>query len=739
MLTSDLQKKIHTHFKECVETRGLALRRGQRVMIAEVAKSFAASLELDCNISNPASAKQGTICVIEAGTGTGKTLAYTLGALPVAMEYDKPLVISTATVALQEQLFYKDLPELKAHSSLDFDYALVKGRARYVCLSKLLLWEQASSNQSLFIEDMLLEDASTAASVEDITLYRDMIASLDQQEWDGERDHWPEEVKHKTWSAVMANRQDCSGKKCLYYGDCSFFDARKSIADADVIVTNHDLVMANFFQDESNILPPVEDAFYVFDEGHHLPDKALSHFSSNFRVKASQTWLLRSQSLLEKLQDEEAFELLSQGDLLRVQEMIAQAQEAMEGLYEQVEQCFQHQIDQKSTSVRHNRFIKDDNNYCRFDNGHVPEVLVEASHVLKQRFFSLARHSSNLVEVIKAHVEQEHSEEGIAYLSAVAAIQERAEASADLFSNYTKAFKATALNSSESHPTDSDQSQAQPLAKWISLHDFADTKDYQLSSSPIHASELLSSLIWSRARGVLITSATLTALGSFNYFIERSGLPEHAQYFQIASPFDYQNAAKLVLPEIQSEPNDSANFPLEVANYIEKWQPLSMGSLVLFSSWVQMNDVSDYVDSKFHKHILKQGDLSKEEILMKHKENIDQNRPSMIFGLASFAEGIDLPGDYLTHVIICKIPFSVPTDPMAEALSEWVTQQGRNPFSAISVPEASLKLIQACGRLLRSENDRGRISILDKRLRTKSYGKQLLSALPPYQLQYHDE
>jgi ATP-dependent DNA helicase DinG len=726
MLSPELQEQIQGYFKECVKARSLVLRKGQRVMIAEVAKAFASSITLD--IHSPQ--KPGSICVIEAGTGTGKTLAYTLGALPVAMEYDKPLVISTATVALQEQLFYKDLPELKTHSSLDFEFALVKGRARYICLSKLLLWEKhEGANQSLFMEDMLLGDSQTATG-EDIKLYREMISAIDDNEWDGERDHWREEVNHKTWSAVMANRQDCSGKKCPHYGDCSFFDARKSIADADVIITNHDLVMADLFQEDANILPPIEDAFYIFDEGHHLPDKALSHFSSSFRIRASQTWLLRSQAMLEKLQDEEILKYLPQGDLVRTQEAIMNAQEKMDDLYDLVSQCFENNLEEKQNSSRNgnfrnnnskSNFRNDDNLYCRFENGLVPEQLSELAKELKDSFLQLTRHSKDFLEVLKAHIEQDNSEEGMAYLSAIANLLERAEASTDLFAHF------------------SNTKSSQELAKWIALHDFSDARDFQLSANPIHAGELLDELIWSRCLAVLITSATLTALGDFNYFIERSGLPEHAQYFKISSPFDYQNCAKLVLPDIQSEPNDSANFPLEVANYIEKWQPLSMGSLVLFSSWAQMNDVSDYVDSKFHKHILKQGDLSKEEILSQHKARIDANQHSMIFGLASFAEGIDLPGDYLTHVIICKIPFSVPTDPMAEALSEWVSQQGRNPFSAISVPEASLKLIQSCGRLLRSESDRGRVSILDKRLRTKSYGKQLIAALPPYQIQYGDE
>jgi len=521
MLSPELQLQIQTYFKEYVQARSLTLRKGQRVMIAEVAKSFSSGLRLDLNSPD----KPGAICVIEAGTGTGKTLAYTLGALPVAMEYDKPLVISTATVALQEQLFYKDLPELKAHSSLKFEYALVKGRARYVCLSKLLLWEKHEGpSQSLFIEDMLLGDAQTATG-EDIKLYREMITAIDDAKWDGERDHWHEEVKHKTWSSIMANRQDCSGKKCPHYSECSFFDARKTIADADVIVTNHDLVMADLFQEDANILPPIEEAFYIFDEGHHLPDKALGHFSSSFRVRASQTWLLRSQAMIEKLQDEELLAYLPQGDLVRTQEAIMHAQEKMDDLYSIVDQCFQLNLEQKLNQSRSSNFRNDDNLYCRFENGIVPIELSDLSLELKQSFLNLTRCAGSFLDMLKAHMEQDNSEEAMAYLSAVASLQERAEGSTELFTHFAKV------------------QDEQALAKWITLNDFSDAKDFQLSASPIHASELLNELIWSRCQAVLITSATLTALGNFDYFIERSGLPKHAEYFKISSPFDYQKCS----------------------------------------------------------------------------------------------------------------------------------------------------------------------------------------------------
>ena len=156
------------------------------------------------------------------------------------------------------------------------------------------------------------------------------------------------------------------------------------------------------------------------------------------------------------------------------------------------------------------------------------------------------------------------------------------------------------------------------------------------------------------------------------------------------------------------------------------------GALVLFTSWRQMYDVLDLLEGSFKERILAQGNLSKLEIIRLHKERVDQGLPSIIFGLASFAEGIDLPGKYCDHVVVAKLPFSVPDDPVGATLAEWIEAQGRNAFQEISVPDAILRLTQACGRLLRTETDTGVISLLDKRIVTQRYGSFILDALPPF-------
>ena len=162
------------------------------------------------------------------------------------------------------------------------------------------------------------------------------------------------------------------------------------------------------------------------------------------------------------------------------------------------------------------------------------------------------------------------------------------------------------------------------------------------------------------------------------------------------------------------------------------------GSLVLFSSRRQMLEVFQGVDSGLRERILMQGDYSKQEILKHHREAIDQGSGSVIFGLASFAEGVDLPGDYCRHVVIAKIPFAVPDSPLEAALAEWVEAQGRNAFMEISVPDAALRLVQASGRLLRTEQDTGRVTLMDRRVLTRRYGRAILDSLPPFRRELAD-
>ena len=263
----------------------------------------------------------------------------------------------------------------------------------------------------------------------------------------------------------------------------------------------------------------------------------------------------------------------------------------------------------------------------------------------------------------------------------------------------------------------------------------ANSSDLEVCAAPVLAARQLREQIWTRAFGAILTSATLTALGSFGRIMLRAGLPDDAIYCSVPSPFDYAGRAVLHVPHLTSNPGDPAAHTNEVVSWLEAHLDLAESSLVLFASRKQMREVYERVMLELRDRILLQDLFAKQELLRIHRERRDTGEGSVIFGLASFAEGIDLPGDYCRHVVIAKLPFAVPDDPVEAALAEWIEARGGNAFMEISVPDAALRLVQASGRLLRTEEDTGRISLLDRRVVTKAYGRKILDSLPPYRRQ----
>lgn len=256
--------------------------------------------------------------------------------------------------------------------------------------------------------------------------------------------------------------------------------------------------------------------------------------------------------------------------------------------------------------------------------------------------------------------------------------------------------------------------------------------DYEVCSSPILAARTLEHRLWNHCFGAVVTSATMTALGRFDRFMMRAGTPVAASYASVPSPFNFTEAAELHIPAGAVDAGKAQEHTAQLIRDIPELLTDSEASLVLFSSRRQMMEVYESLPSRWRELILLQDDYSKQKLLDMHRQRIDDSQGSVIFGLASFAEGIDLPGRYCAHVVIAKLPFSVPDDPVEASLAEWIEQRGGNPFMEITVPDASLRLIQACGRLLRTEQDTGKITLLDKRVITRRYGKAILSSLPPY-------
>jgi ATP-dependent DNA helicase DinG len=703
LLNEDLKAAIRQAYSAIIEGKSLTPRWGQRQMIAEIANTLA-------RIPGPGEApsKLPAVCVIEAGTGTGKTIAYAVAAIPVARALNKRLVVATATIALQEQFVNKDLPDIRRHSGLDFSFALAKGRRRYVCLSKL----DRVFGQGQVAGEMLPlypEELGQPVTADALPVYTAMIDALGKGQWDGDRDNWPENIAEDVWYGVTTDHSQCSGRRCPNIGQCSFFQARDALQNADIIVTNHDLTLSDLALGGGAILSAPEDSIYVFDEGHHLPDKALSHFSSFCRLHTTAQWLQESRKLLAQAAPELAPLHALQRPLQRLPEKMDEtaaslqvAEQAVAALFEDFE-----------TDERR------DDQQMRLAHGLVPPSLIPIATTLAGQFQQLAQDLARMEALLEEALEDDFASLDKATIETwhinLGGLLGRAEGALGLWQEYAV----------------TGEGEMPPKARWITLLNSNGQFGFDLRCSPILAADILQEYLWSRAAGVIVTSATMTALNSFERFILHSGAPREANYKIVASPFDYTKAVFSV-PAMDCDPGDVQAHTQTLIDQLPQLLDPTEGSLVLFSSRRQMLEVFQGVDAGLRERILMQGDYSKQEILKRHRESIDQGSGSVIFGLASFAEGVDLPGDYCRHVVIAKIPFAVPDSPLEAALAEWVEAQGRNAFMEISVPDAALRLVQASGRLLRTEQDTGRVTLMDRRMLTRRYGRAILDSLPPF-------
>ncbi|MEX2333471.1 MAG: ATP-dependent DNA helicase DinG, partial [Pseudohongiella sp.] len=305
MLPDQIKEEIQQAYKQILASKSLRPRYGQRLMIAEIARALSA-IEMHDDAGDESGSDQdsghGPVCVIEAGTGTGKTLAYVLGTLPLARQLGKKVVLATATVALQEQVTQRDLPDIARHSGLSFTYTLAKGRGRYLCLSRLDQILQGNDSENAMLA-LFGEDVSElgAQMPGDKALYESMLEKISRGEWHGDRDDWDGVLRDADWSPVTVEAGQCAGQKCSNYSRCFFYQAREQVQKVDCVVANHDLVLVDLALGGGAILPAPEDTIYIFDEAHHLPAKTNQHFSSSTRLRATLQWLDTSAKTLARL------------------------------------------------------------------------------------------------------------------------------------------------------------------------------------------------------------------------------------------------------------------------------------------------------------------------------------------------------------------------------------------------------------------------------------------------------
>ena len=695
MLNDALKEEIQTAYSGLLEQQNFRPRQCQKTMIAEIARTLA-----------PVNDEPNRICVVEAGTGTGKTIAYALASIPIARQLKKKIVVATATVALQEQIVYQDLPAIRLHSGLDFSFALAKGRRRYLCLSRLdlALQESGVTSQSF----SLFNDDTAGGDYDD--LYQEMIDRLGRGEWDGDMDNWPDEIDSSAWSRVTTDHAQCTQRQCSHYDNCYFYRAREDIHRVDCIITNQDLVLADLMMGGGAVLPAPEDVIYIFDECHHLPEKAGHHFSHRLNLYSTRGWLLQLPVMLEMVK----------------RDIIGLSEDHIVALQNQVEHAVQ-LLDDAAAEIqplRDEADAIDEGWRRRFEHGRVPGGLTQVARPLAASFSRIVEILDSILPVIENILENATAAErepAEHWLAVVSATSDRLMTGMALWFNYARA---------EHDP---------PYARWIKFSRGGQIEgmEIQLASHPVSVADELSERLWGRCAGAVLTSATVSVGGDFSIYQAKSGIDPGQSFLSLPSPFCFQEQAVLKIPQMTTNPGDADAHTEELITLIPDILAEEQSALVLFTSWWQMLRVFDDLEDDFRQRVLMQGDLAKHEILMRHRNRIDAGEVSCIFGLASFAEGVDLPGDYCCHVVITKLPFSVPDDPVDATLAEWIESRGGNSFYDLMLPNAALRVIQAAGRLLRTETDSGSVSILDRRLLNKAYGKVILNALPPFRREFH--
>ena len=688
--TKDAIRAAYARIKEGLP--GFRARASQGRMIAEVAKALASA---------------GGVAVIEAPTGTGKSMAYLVAGHEVARFQKKKLLIATATVALQEQLVQRDIPLYLKLNDIEAKVALAKGRGRYLCPRNLLMAANSIHDAQLglagFEADLLLwnkppqpRDKQSLAKLRD---------AFDRGEWNGDMDSAPEPVSDLLRPMITTSAGGCTGRKCGQFMNCPFFAARRAVDDADIIVANQDLVLADLTmpgEDDSwggVILPRPDETLYIFDEGHHVPGKAIERGAAEVFMTATVRQLSRLGRQVHaaySLTDKEHLGKLAldQGD-----EKLQELSNTLEELEKEIRLAWL--PDPAETEPMY-----------RGSLGQLPEPWVEHARALDlltgevQRWLTAVRRA--VVEMTDGGPTQE-------------ALSRELGIALERIGRQAACWRAWSSDDPDNAP---------PLARWVTLG-----TDQQLvcHASAVSAAGLLRNVLWNNASGVVMTSATLSAGGNFRGFADAVGLPDDAVTLSLPSPFDLAAQARLEVPAMHTLPDAREAHAEEISAWLADHLDWDAGNLVLFTSRAKLDRVLQKLPIAHVRKVRAQGSLGKSQLVAEHCADIEAGKGSTLFGLASFGEGLDLPGKLCETVVITQLPFAVPTDPVGATYAEWLESRGRNPFIEVSVPEATRLLTQYCGRLIRSETDHGRIVLLDRRVVTKRYGSGMLRALPPFE------
>ena len=632
------------------KAKGYESRPGQAKMAEKVAETIEAKRHL----------------LVEAGTGTGKSLAYLVPAAYAAEELGKKAILSTYTIHLQEQLFGKDVPIVQSLMPYEFTAALLKGRQNYLCPHRL---KRARQHQG---------DLFAAGQTEQLKGLVDWASRTT----DGTLSDLDFQVDAAVWAQVCSEAFACTPRHCGGPTGCFYQKARAQVMDANIVIVNHALLFGLLAGAEEEQESPSEgylfpNDFLVLDEAHEVEDVAAKALGLEVRLGALRFLLQR---LVHPRTKKGVLSRIGDGSVVK----------ATLGVWGILEAEFEAILESAGLGASGQRRVRQP---------------LEVKNELGPRLMDVRAQLLKLAEDAGDGEERNELRDHARKLGGMA-----------------HGLGEFLSMSREGH--------AYWVERRLAEEGRVQRGEMSLHASPVEVAGRLEELVFKAGSTTIMTSATLGAGRGLEFFAQRVGAGE-AQNLLVESPFDYASQMKVYIPQGMPEPSAGAKFQETLEKEIQRFVSMTGGkAFVLFTSWAMLRKTAEGLGHWFQargiKLLLQERGISRTRILSEFKED----RDSVLFGTDSFWQGVDVPGQALSNVILTRLPFSVPDEPLFEAKCERIKELGGDPFRDLQLPEAILKFRQGVGRLIRSREDHGQIAILDGRVLSRRYGRSFLQVLP---------